>query len=74
MLQLKNKNSKKSIALNLVDTDKIVISGKFKHSDKGFTYFIGYKDDGIIRPLCIALTPKSGYIKYFDAGKNIFCN
>ena len=28
--------SKQPIGLNLVDTNKIVISNKFKHSDKGF--------------------------------------
>ena len=46
--------SKKAIALNLVDTDKIVVSDKFKHLDNGSKYFAGYlHDDNIIRPLCI---------------------
>ena len=45
--------------------DSIVISGKFKHSDNGSKYFIGYEDD-IIRPLCIVLPQMSGYKKYFD--------
>ena len=35
--------------------NKIVISDKFKHSDKGYEYLIGYKDDIIARPLCIIL-------------------
>ena len=47
--------SKQAIALYLVDTDKIVISDKFKHSDNGSKYFIGYLDDNIIRSLCIIL-------------------
>ena len=34
--------SKKSTALNFVDIEKIVISDKFKHNDKGSKYFIGY--------------------------------
>ena len=34
--------SKQAIALNLVDTDKIVVADKFKFSDKGSKYFIGY--------------------------------
>ena len=34
--------SKQAIALNLVNTNKIVVSDKFKHSDDGFKYFIGY--------------------------------
>ena len=37
--------SKQAIALNLVDTNKIVASGKFKHSDDGSKYFIGYLHD-----------------------------
>ena len=64
--------SKQVIALNLVDTDKIVISDKFKHSNNGSKYFIGYIDDDIIRPLCIILPQMSEYIKYLDhGGKNI---
>ena len=58
--------SKQAIALNLVDTDKIVISDKFRHGDNGFKYFIGYLSDKIIRPLCIVFPQISGYIKYFD--------
>ena len=45
--------SKQTIALNLLDTNKIVISDRFKHSDNGSKYFIGYKEDNIIRPLCV---------------------
>ena len=65
--------SKQAIALDLVDTNKIVISEKFKYNADGSKYFIGYlHDDNVIRPLCIILTEMSGYIKYFDnAGKNI---
>ena len=60
--------SKQEIALNLVDINKIVISDKFKHRDKGFKYFIGYKYD-IVRPSRIIL---GGYIKYFEnGGKNM---
>ena len=58
--------SKQPIDLNLVDTDKIVISDKFKHSDDGFKCFIGYKEDDIINPLCIILTQMSGYLKHFE--------
>ena len=37
ILKLIKKNAfEQSIALNLVKIDKIVISDKFKHSDKGF--------------------------------------
>ena len=37
---------------------------------KGFKYFIGYREDNIIRPLCIVLPQMSGYIKYFDDDGN----
>ena len=43
--------SKQPIDLNLVDTNKTVMSDIFEHSDKIFKYFIGYKDDNIVRPL-----------------------
>ena len=31
------------IDLDLINVDQIVVSDKFKHSDDGFKYFIGYK-------------------------------
>ena len=61
--------SKQVIALNFVNPDKIVISEKFRHSDNGIKYFIGYLDDDIIRPLCVILPQMSAYIKYFDDGE-----
>ena len=46
--------SKKPIALILVDIDKIVISGKFKHNDKGPNCFIGYTDDNMmVEKICL---------------------
>ena len=51
-----------------VNVDQIVISNKFKHSNKGFKYFIGYQEGEIVKPLCIILTQMSGYIKYFESG------
>ena len=71
-----NKNefhtSKQAIDLNLININKIVISEKFKHSDKGFKYFIGYKDDNIVRPLYILSPQMNEYIKCFENwGKNL---
>ena len=64
--------SKQAIALNLIDTNKIVISDKFKYDDDGSKYFIGYlHDDDVIKPLFIILPQMSGYIKYFDNGAKI---
>ena len=37
--------SKKAIGLDLVDTGKIVVSHRFRHSGEGFKYFIGYQED-----------------------------
>ena len=57
----------------LINADQIIVSDKFKHSDDGFKYFIGYKEGEIIKPLCIILTQMSGYRKYFEnGGKNTF--
>ena len=53
--------SKQPIDLNLVDINKIVVSYKFEHSDEGFKYFIGYKEDDIIRLLSIILHQMSGH-------------
>ena len=54
--------SKQAVPLNLVDTSKILVSDKFKHSDDGSKYFIGYlhDDDDVMRPLCIILPQMSG--------------
>ena len=56
--------SKQAIALDLVDTNKIVVSDKFKHNDDDFKCFIGYlHDDDVITPLRIILPQMSGYMK-----------
>ena len=34
--------SKQAIELDLVDTGKTVVSARFRHSEEGFKYFIGY--------------------------------
>ena len=64
--------SKQAIDLDSVTTDKMVVSDKFRHSEEGYNYFIGYKEDGIVRSLCIILLKMNGYIKYFqNSGKNM---
>ena len=64
--------SKQPIELDLLTVDQIVISDKFKHSDEGFKYFIGYLESEIVKPLSIILLQMSGYIKYFEnGGKNM---
>ena len=55
-----------------VNTEDIVTSDKFKHSDERFKYFIGYQNGEIVKRLCIILPQISGYIKYFEnSGKNM---
>ena len=64
--------SKQPIDLMSVNLDQIIVSDKFKHNNKDFKYFIGYQEDGIVKPLCIILPQMSGYIKYFEnGGKNM---
>ena len=64
--------SKQPIDLGLANVDQIVISDRFKHSDDGFEYFIGYKEGEIVKPLCIILPQMSGYKRYFEnGGKNM---
>ena len=64
--------SKQQTDLDLVNVDQIVVSDKFKHCDDGFKYFIGYKEDEIVKPLCIILPQMTGYLKYFEnEGKNM---
>ena len=60
--------SKQPIDLMSVNVDQIVVSDKFKHSDDSFKYFISYKEDEIVKPLCIILPQMTGYIKYFENG------
>ena len=48
------------------------MSDKFKYSDGGLKYFIGYKEGEIVKPLCIILPQMTRYIKYFEnGGKNM---
>ena len=62
--------SKEAIALDLVESSKILVSDKFKRSGNGSKFFIGYlHDDNVTKPLCIVLPQVNGYIKCFDNGR-----
>ena len=64
--------SKQAIDLDSVDTGKIEVSDKFRYSEEGFKFFIGYQEDEIVKPLCIILPQMNGYIKYLEnGGKNM---
>ena len=58
--------SKQPIDLDLVNVDQIVVAEKFKHSNGGFKYFIGYKEGEVVIPLCIMLPQMTGYMKYCE--------
>ena len=45
-----------------VNVDQIVVYDKFKHSDEGFKYFIGYQEGEIVKSLIIVLPQVSGYM------------
>ena len=63
---------KQAIDLDSVDIGKIVVSDRFKHSEEGFKYLIGYQENEIVQSLCIILPQMNGYIKYFEnGGKNM---
>ena len=58
--------SKQPVDLDLINAEQRVLSDKFKHSDGGFKYFIGFKWCEIVKPLCIIFPQMTGYIKYFE--------
>ena len=60
--------SQQAISLGLVDTTKMVISDKFKHSDNGLKSFFDSKHENIVWLLCITLPQTSGYMKHFENG------
>ena len=41
----------------------MVMSDKCKNSDDGFKYFVGCKEGGTVKPLCIIVPQIPGYIK-----------
>ena len=58
--------SKEQLDLISVKIAQIVASDKFNHNNNGSTYFIGYQEDEVIKPLCVILPQLTGYIKYFE--------
>ena len=65
------KNTKLS-KIDETDVDKILVSKGEPHGIKNLLkYFIGYNDDGAIRPLCIKLPQMIGYVKHFDSNKTM---
>ena len=70
--KIKRHKSKQPIDLDLIIVNQILVFDKYKHSNEGFNYFIGYQKGEIVKPLCIILSQMNGYIKYFaNGGKNM---
>ena len=67
-------DGKKAIKLNSVDVDKIFVNNKIRGNNETSKVFIRYLNgiSGIVKPLCIILPQRSGWIKYFEnGGKNM---
>ena len=60
--------NKKSININEVDTEEMVLSHQKLYSKSSFKYFIGYRHKGnaFPSPLCAKLPQMDAYAKYFD--------
>ena len=60
---------KGAISIKNIDINKIEVSNKVPFGEKGFKYFIDYKDAKKFRPLYIFLPKMSAYRKEFDETK-----
>ena len=64
-----NKN-KKIFKIDDIDVNKILFSKKGQYDKYNLSkYFIGYNDNGVIRPLYLFLSQMTGYINKFDENK-----
>ena len=61
--------NKRPILIKNKDINKIEISTKISFDEKGFKYFIGYKDAKKVRHLCTFLLKMSAYRIDFDETK-----
>ena len=48
-----------------VNVHQIVVFGKFKHSDEGFKYFIGYQEDETVKHYALF------YLKWVDTSNTL---
>ena len=78
-INLNNKNikkvtftikTKKIFNIDDIDVNKILVSEKEQYGKYNSSkYFIGYNDNGVIRPLYLFLSQTIGYINKFDKNK-----
>ena len=62
--EYKFRQYKSPISINDIDINEIVVSNKFSFGKPDFKYFIGYKDNTEIRPLCIFFPDINKYKRY----------
>ena len=65
-------NNKNKIIFNIddIDVNKILVPKKEQYGKyNSFKYFIGYNDNGVIRPLYLFIPQTTGYINKFDKNK-----
>ena len=67
--------NKKTININEVNIEEIVLSHKKSYGKDSFKYFIRYRHEGnaFLLPLCVKLPQMNAYAKYFDK-KNKYMN
>ena len=64
--------NKKIFNIDDIDVNKTLSSKKETYGTKSsLKYFIGYKDDGVIRLLFIKLFQMIGYVKCFDSNETM---
>ena len=62
--------NKKIFNIDNIDVNKILVSKKETYGKyTSFKYFIGYSDNGVIKPLYLLLSQMTGYINKFDKNK-----
>ena len=58
--------NKKPLHIDDIDVNKILVSKKEPYGkNNSLTYFIGYNDNDVIRPLCLRLSKTTSYINKF---------
>ena len=63
---------KSPLLINGIDVYQIVVSNKLPFGKQDFNYFIGYKDNKNITPLCKLFPEISIYKRYFDKTKCVY--
>ena len=69
ILDFKFHQHKSLISICNADINKVIVLNKVSFGNKGFKYFIGYKNHKKIWVLCIMLLTMNAYEKNFDETK-----